>query len=58
MTKEIYICDDGILIIYRYPGKTRKVTHPFYKPFNGKMVEVYVDRNKSMKEEWEAKVKE
>ena len=46
--KEIHICKDGIIIVYRYPGKVRYVTHPFYKPHNGKMVDVLIKKDIDM----------
>ena len=46
MTKEIFICQDGVIIRYH---KKRYVTHSFYEIHNGMMVGVSIDNKISMK---------
>ena len=39
--KEIHICNDGIIIRYKYTGKSRYIVHSLNSKHNGKPVRFY-----------------
>lgn len=54
MVKEIFVCEDGIIIRYH---KKRYVTHSFHAIHNGEMVKVSIDNKTSiMAKLWELKI--
>ena len=48
--KEIYVCNDGIIIVYKYSkGRKRYIVHRFHGLHNGKMNNVFIDKKISLK---------